>query len=120
MCRDVPTHDPKYVELDVRPGGRYVIEIKQPDGVFYRGTGTYREVKPPEKLVFTWAWTRTPHSDTAGIQPSESLVTVELFARGNATEMVFTHEKFESEEIREAHNKGWIGSFDQLAKHLEA
>jgi uncharacterized protein YndB with AHSA1/START domain len=120
MCRDVPTQDPKYTELDARPGGRYVIEIKEPDGVFYRGTGTYREVKPPEKLVFTWAWTRTPPSDKEPIQPTDSIVTVELFARGNATEMIFTHANFTSEQIRESHNAGWLGCFDKLTEYLES
>jgi uncharacterized protein YndB with AHSA1/START domain len=99
MCRDVPTHDPKYTGLDVRLGGRYAIEIKQPDGVIYRGSGTFREVKPPEKLVFTWAWTRTPESAKEPTE-AETLVTVQLFERGNATEMVFTHEGFDSEAAR--------------------
>jgi uncharacterized protein YndB with AHSA1/START domain len=120
MCRDVPTHDPKYTELDVRPGGRYVIEIKQPDGVIYRGAGTFREVKPPEKLVFTWAWTRQPESAKDPMQATDTLVTVELFARGNATEMVFTHEGFDTEATRESHNKGWTGCFEKLAKYLKA
>jgi uncharacterized protein YndB with AHSA1/START domain len=119
MCRDVPTHDPKYLELDVRPGGRYVIEIKQPDGVIYLGSGTFREVKPPEKLVFTWSWTRTPPSAKEPM-PKETLVTVQLFERGKATEMLFTHEGFESEPIRESHKKGWDGCFEKLAEHLKA
>jgi len=121
MCRDVPTHDPRYLELDARPGGRYVIEIKQPDGVVYRGFGTFHEVKPPEKLVFTWAWSRTPESGKDPIQEeTETLVTVQLFERGNATEMLFTHEGFDSEAARESHNKGWTGCFEVLAKYFEA
>jgi uncharacterized protein YndB with AHSA1/START domain len=119
MCRDVPTHDPKYTELDVRPGGRYSIEIKQPDGVVYRGAGTFRAVKPPEKLVFTWAWTRVPESAKDRMQATDTVVTVQLFARGNATEMVFTHEGFATEATRESHNKGWTGCFEKLAEHLK-
>jgi uncharacterized protein YndB with AHSA1/START domain len=120
MCRDVPTQDPKYTELDVRPGGRYAIEIKQPDGVVYRGSGTFREVKPPEKLVFTWMWTRRPESSNDPMQATDTVVTVQLFARGNATEMVFTHEGFDTEATRESHNKGWTGCFEKLAEHLKA
>ncbi len=119
MCRDVPTHDPKYIELDVRPGGRYVIEIKQPDGVVYRGSGTFREVKPPEKLAFTWSWTRTPPSAEEP-EPKETLVTVQLFERGKATEMLFKHEGFDSDQMRESHKKGWHGCFEKLAEHLKA
>jgi uncharacterized protein YndB with AHSA1/START domain len=120
MCRDVPTHDPKYLELDVRPGGRYVIEIKMPEGFVYRGQGVFREVKPPEKLVFTWAWTRSPENKSEPEQTKDSLVTVELFQRGTFSEMVFTHEQFESAKIRDDHKKGWDGCFDVLAKALEA
>jgi uncharacterized protein YndB with AHSA1/START domain len=119
MCRDVPTHDPKYIELDVRPGGRYVIEIKQPDGVVYRGSGTFREVKPPEKLVFTWSWTRTP-PNAKEQEPKGTLVTVQLFERGKATEMLFKHEGFDSDQMRESHKKGWDGCFEKLAEHLKA
>jgi uncharacterized protein YndB with AHSA1/START domain len=120
MCRDVPTHDPKYLELDVRPGGRYMIEIKQPDGVVYRGGGTFREVKPPEKLVFTWAWTRTPESAKEPMPANDTVVTVQLFERGNATEMLFTHEGFDSDWVRESHNKGWNGCFDKLTEYLKS
>lgn len=120
MCRDVPTHDPKYVELDVRPGGRYVIEIKTPEGVFYRGQGTFREVKPPEKLVFTWAWTQTPESKTEDLQKSDSIVTVELFERGASTEMVFTHENLIGRSNYEDHKKGWEGCFEVLTRILQS
>ncbi len=60
MCRDVPTHEVKYLELNVRTGGRYRIEVKDPHGETYLGQGVYREVKPPEKLVFTWLGPNLP------------------------------------------------------------
>jgi len=117
MCKDVPTHDPKYVELDVRPGGRYVMEIPLPDGK-YVGTGTFREVQPPEKLVFTWSWKRSP--EKAGEQlGGESVATVELFDRGASTEMLFAHTGFDSAGIREDTRTGWLGCFEALARLLE-
>jgi uncharacterized protein YndB with AHSA1/START domain len=118
MCKDVPTHNPKYLELDVRPGGRYAIEIKMPDGAVYLGQGVFREVKPPEKLVFTWTWKRMPEDKKENPQTGESLVTVELFERGASTEMVFKHEKLSSRESYESHKKGWEGCFDKLTEHL--
>jgi uncharacterized protein YndB with AHSA1/START domain len=118
MCRDVPAHDPKYLELDVRPGGRYAIEIKLPDGVVYLGRGAFREVKAPEKLVFTWAWKRTPENKQENMQTSESLVTMEFFERGASTEMVFKHEKLSGRESFESHKKGWEGCFEKLAESL--
>jgi len=120
MCRDVPTQDPKYVELDVRPGGHYAIEIKTPEGVTYLGQGIFREVRPPEKLVFTWAWTTSPESTTEELQKDESVVTVELFERGSSTEMVFKHEKLSSIQSQKSHKKGWEGCFEMLTKVLES
>jgi len=117
MCKDVPTHNPKYVELDVRPGGRYAIEIPLPDGK-YVGQGTFREVRPPEKLVFTWSWKRVPEKPGEQLG-GESVVTVELFDRGATTEMLFTHTDFESAEIREDTRTGWLGCFEVLARLLE-
>ena len=119
MCRDVPTHHPKYVELDVRPGGRYVIEIPIPEGK-YVGQGTFREVRPPEKLVFTWSWKRLPEKPGERLPGGESLVTVELIEQGSATEMVFTHEYFESDEEREETRTGWLGCFEKLGGLVEA
>jgi uncharacterized protein YndB with AHSA1/START domain len=119
MCRDVPTHDVKYVELDVRPGGRYTIQVKTAEGVTYIGRGIFREVKPPEKLVFTWGWTRSPEDPKEPLQKSETTVTVELVDRGASTEMVFTHTNFVHAKELEDTRKGWGGCFDVLEQYLE-
>jgi uncharacterized protein YndB with AHSA1/START domain len=120
MCRDVPTQRAEYVELDVRPGRRYVIEIKLPAGEMYRGEGIFREVKAPEKLVFTWSWKKLPEKKgEAPAQEHESLVTVELFERGSSTELVLTHELIPSVPERDETERGWEGCFDVLAAVLE-
>jgi uncharacterized protein YndB with AHSA1/START domain len=117
MCKDVPTHDPKYVGLDVRPGGRYAMEIPLPDGK-YVGQGTFREVQPPEKLVFTWSWTRVPEKPGEDLG-GESVVTVELFDRGASTEMLFTHTGLKTPEIHEGTRTGWQGCFEALERTLD-
>ena len=117
MCRDVPSHRAEYLVLDVRPGGRYVIEIKLETGVTHRGRGVFREVKPPERLVFTWSWETFPAGDEPS-PPGESLVTVELFARGSSTELVLTHEFPESDPERLSSEEGWKGCFEVLATVL--
>src|SRR5262249_55622945 len=43
-------------EVDPRVGGRYRIQMKDPAGQFHTVRGTYREVTPPARLVFTWTW----------------------------------------------------------------
>src|ERR1700723_3409668 len=116
MCRDVESHEVRFLQLDVRPSGRYKIEVKTPEGVIYIGGGMYRDVKPPEKLSFTWLWKRMPEKRDASIQEEDSLVTVEFFARGDSTEVVLTHEMLTTEESRKSHKKGWEGCFDKLAE----
>jgi uncharacterized protein YndB with AHSA1/START domain len=116
MCKDVPAHNPKYVELDVRVGGRYAMEIPLAEGK-YVGQGIFREVRPPEKLVFTWSWKHIPekHGEDLG---GESLVTVELFDRGGSTEMLFTHTGLASGESLESTRTGWMGCFAVLEGRL--
>src|SRR5436190_169793 len=44
------------VKIDLRVGGKFRIQMKAPDGESYTAVGTYREVRAPERLVFTWDW----------------------------------------------------------------
>ncbi|MCI0673525.1 MAG: SRPBCC domain-containing protein, partial [Myxococcaceae bacterium] len=81
------------VEVDLRPGGAYRIEMQEPGGATRVTHGTYREVVPNERLVFTWGW--------EGPDRHETLVTVELRSRGEDTELVLVHERFASAESRE-------------------
>jgi len=119
MCRDVPTHDVKYLELDVKTGGRYAIQVKTPEGVTYLGKGTFQEVKPPEKLVFTWGWMRSPEDPKEPLEKNETVVTVLLADRGTSTEMVFTHTHFVHAKELEDTQKGWGGCFDVLDQYFE-
>lgn len=49
-----PRHfDNPRCEIDARPGGRIHIDMRGPDGTIYPMTGTMRDVKAPERLVFT-------------------------------------------------------------------
>lgn len=98
-------------EVDLRVGGRYRLSMKPPEGdAVYVSTGVFREVRPPSRLVYTWAW--------EGTGGPETLVTVEFHERGTATEVVLTHEQFVDAKMRDEHAQGWNGCFDQLDRHL--
>jgi len=121
MCRSNPDQRTKYYELDVRPGGRYRLESVSPSGVLYMIEGTYREIRPPEKLVFTWSRTKTAvQGSPVKENNEETLVTVDFFERGKFTEVILTHEKFSTAEIRDRHARGWKGCFDSLDGALKA
>ena len=99
-------------ELDLRVGGAYRLEMHHKDGNVHRVSGTYREIKPPEKLAFTWRWEQEPNAQ-------ESLVTVEFHDRGDSTEIVLTHEQLPNSEQRDKHSQGWNGCLEQLSKFLQ-
>lgn len=99
-------------EVDLRAGGTYRLGMmKLPKGDVFYLVGTYREVRPPERLVYTWRW-------ESQADLGETLVTVEFRDRGNATEVILTHELFPTEKARQDHNKGWNSCLDRLAKVL--
>ncbi|MSP83268.1 MAG: SRPBCC domain-containing protein [Alphaproteobacteria bacterium] len=43
-------------ELDVRPGGRYRVEMVMPGRNPFELSSTYVAVEPPRRLVYTWSW----------------------------------------------------------------
>jgi len=106
-------------KCDPRVGGRYRIQTKKADGEYFTAAGTYREVKPPERLVFTWAWEKDGSgADFGELEPDETLVTIEFQERGKDTLLVFTHEKFANEESRDRHLEGWTRILDGFQKHF--
>jgi len=105
------------VKVDARVGGKYRLQVRKDDGEFFTTVGTYREVKAPERLVFTWQFEKDGSGDNFGeVEPPEMLVTVELKARGRQTELTLTHEKFASVESRDRHEDGWNRCLDSLGK----
>jgi uncharacterized protein YndB with AHSA1/START domain len=111
-----PEDQMRIVELDLRPGGRYRLEgtvRARPWSVW----GTYREVVPPSRLVYTWTW----ENDAALGEPlgKDTLVTVDFHERGAETEVVVTHEKLATERARIEHANGWVECLDRVAALAE-
>jgi uncharacterized protein YndB with AHSA1/START domain len=110
------------VSLDVRVGGAYRIEFapnqQAPSddhdcgGTNTAAFGQYTQIVPNQLLQFSWSSNWQPGED--------SLVTVSLKDVDGGTELTILHENFNTEESRDAHNNGWAGSFDKLARILEA
>ncbi|WP_321783071.1 SRPBCC domain-containing protein [Paraburkholderia sp. J94] len=100
-----------HAEADVRVGGRFRVIMRSPDGEEHDVSGTYLEIVPEQKLVFTWAWRSTPER--------ESRVSVVLRAEGETTELTLRHERLFDEETRDAHRDGWSSAFDRLVELFE-
>jgi uncharacterized protein YndB with AHSA1/START domain len=96
-------------EVDLRPGGRYRLAMQPTEGDAFIIGGTYREVDPPERLVYTWRWESGPAADG-----SESLVTVEFHDAGDRTELVLIHTEFPETHGPAPYQMGWEGGLDKF------
>ena len=68
-----PDHSTPIAVIDLRVGGRYRIGMsKGIEAETHIVGGVYREISPPAKLVFTWAW------ETSVQPPDETVVTIEF------------------------------------------
>jgi uncharacterized protein YndB with AHSA1/START domain len=96
-------------------GSSWRVEFRSPDGSIYQEAGTFLEVQPPEKLVFSLTQTGLP-------QPtSETIVTVAFEAVDEAeTVMIFRQTGFTSAGLRDGNEAGWQDCFDALGRHLNA
>ena len=88
--------------------------------MLFRSTITYRDITPPEKLVFTWDWQKFSASGEKIDEARDTLVTVEFLPRGNFTEVILTHQGLVTADQRESHHKGWNACFDRLGDELKA
>ncbi len=93
-------------EADPRPGGRYHVVFITPDGEQHDVSGTYEQVVPDAKLVFTWMWRTLPDR--------VSLVTIDIVPDGDHTLLTLTHERFFDEAARDGHREGWSSCLDRL------
>lgn len=101
-------------EVDARVGGRLRLVMRSPDGEEFGGRGEYVEIRPPERLAFTWTW--DGHEGHEGAQ----LVEVEFNERDDGTTtVVLINRGLRDEESKRSHREGWQLSFDNLERVLE-
>jgi uncharacterized protein YndB with AHSA1/START domain len=103
---DVPN-----VDMDVRVGGRYRIEVHGND-VSVTAIGRYHTVVPDEKLTFSFAWEEPLLMPV--LETGETTVTVEFRASGGGTDVVLTHERLRGDAMFAFHRMGWTDCFDRL------
>jgi len=111
-----PVHWSHAPTVEATRGGHYSWSVANDDDQreVFAFHGTYREVKPSKRIVFTWEWTVLPIAGVNG--PGKTLVTVEFFQQGNSARIVLTQANLPSEAAREAHQRGWERCLDGIAK----
>ena len=117
-------------KMDLRAGGNYHYGLRSPEGQAMWGKLVYREVTPPERLVFVNSFsdeqgglTRHPMSPT---WPLEMLSTVTFTENNGQSTLTIKWEPIDPtteelktfEEGRDGMHKGWTGTLDQLDAYL--
>jgi uncharacterized protein YndB with AHSA1/START domain len=102
-------------EVDLRAGGSYRFVARMADGSEHAITGVYRDIAPPERLVFTHRFNDDPGK--------EALVALLFEERNDRTVMTMTA-LYRSADDRQAVldigvDRGTAESFERLAGLLE-
>lgn len=94
---------------DARVGGRFFVMMVSDKDLPHEGT--YREITPHSRLVFTWEapWSAPGTTVTITFRPVDGGTQVEL-----------TQVRFMSEEARDNHAAGWTGILEKLAAAVVA
>ena len=101
--------------LDLREGGQWRMRIRsQETGAVQTEIGVYREIRPPERLVFTHAWVRANGTFTP-----TTLVTVRFAEHNGRTEVSFRQEYFATAESCQSHEAGWASSLELLGDYFQ-
>jgi|SRR5919108_3402652 uncharacterized protein YndB with AHSA1/START domain len=99
------------VEVDLKVGGKFRIGLTSSSSdATHEVTGVFREVLPPERLVYTWT---TNDSESKG---DHSLVTVDFRDKGASTEVALRHERLAEKQTRQNTYDGWLIVLDGLAR----
>lgn len=110
-----PADQQYHARLDPRVGGDWTITARRL-GVDYTALGTYLEIDPPCRLVFTFAMPQ--------FSPNSDRITVEIVPDGAGSLLTFTQEGIDiAEELRQlppgvegGSEHGWRLMFDLLAR----
>lgn len=107
-----PMHNPlKNVTNDVTEGGEVVYTFNDKLTI----SGNYSEVKPNERLAYTWNWT----FEEDALKDAHYKLTVDFKSEGEGSTIKVTQDHFENEEGSLAHKEGWEKGLQDLKEYLE-
>jgi uncharacterized protein YndB with AHSA1/START domain len=115
-------------ELDARQGGAWRIVMRGPDGAEHPAKGVYREVAPPQRLVWTidhselseqWHDLVNPNRDRSKAKPAYELISTISFEERDGKTTLTIRIQFESSDLRDSFLKigmaeGWSQSLQRL------
>jgi uncharacterized protein YndB with AHSA1/START domain len=114
-----------YAKFDLRPGGKYLYCMRDPDGKEYWGTGIYKEIIEQNRLVYTDSFAdehgNVVPSSYYGLGsdlPMEMEVELTLEDLDGKTRMTLEHCGIPEGDIAEQTKASWNESLDKLAECL--
>ena len=115
-----------FLQLDIRQGGTFHSCVRSPDGHECWCKGVYREITPPERIVFSMGIADEQGASLdpadAGMDPDwprETTVTVTFAEHDGKTTLTLHQTVSESLAKRTGAYPSWIEMLDRLAEGLE-
>lgn len=96
-------------KANAQVGGTYRMAMKCGDAT-HTAYGTYREIIPNQKIVFTHSWEERDSVQTQ--------VTVEFREKNGGADLTLTQTGFIDPVEADGHDQGWSSTLENLAKHL--
>jgi len=107
------------LDHDLQVGGRWRFRMIGDGGEGFHHFGTFVEISPLRRLVFTWA----SEEQVEGWRDQDgnpTLVAVDFSATKDGVEVSVTHERLQSDLARRGLSAGWGGGLEALADFLES
>jgi uncharacterized protein YndB with AHSA1/START domain len=111
--------------IDLREGGKYLLDMRGPDGTDFWNGGVYRVVTP-DRLVMVDSFTDSEGNpvpaSTYGLSddyPMETIMTVTFVETVGRTNLTISHPKAEGVDYADE-TAGWNESLDKLSDSLMA
>lgn len=112
-------------KIDFKVGGKYLYCMRSPEGKDFWGTGTYKEIIPMKRIVYTDSFADENGNVVPAtyygmeVLPLELKVTVTFEEYKTKTKMTLTHIGIPAGTMFDMTKTGWNESFDKLAEILK-
>ncbi|MBC8099363.1 MAG: SRPBCC domain-containing protein, partial [Armatimonadetes bacterium] len=113
-------------QVDLQVGGKYLFNMRSPEGQDFWSTGMYSEIVPMERLAFTDSFADehgnvvpASHYGMGDDFPLALQVTITFEDHDGKTKMTLTHGGMPAGEMSDMTKQGWEGSFNKLATSLQ-